>query len=55
MSNDPIFDVYQRFAHLDRVVTDPTLMDDSLQSHMLRGCWQAIKDDLKNRGGAENE
>ena len=53
MSRDPIFDAYQRFKHLDRVVNDPLLMDDTLQNHMLRGCWQAIKDDLRKRGCAE--
>ena len=49
--SDPIFEVYRRFEHLDRLLTSD-MMEDDMKSQMLRACWQAIKDDLRKRGCA---
>jgi len=50
--NDPIFDVYRKFEHMDRFLTDPGYHSDDPQYQMLRECWQAIKADLRKRGCA---
>jgi hypothetical protein len=47
MNEKPIKDVYEKYKHLDKILSDKKLLDiDNLHWHCLCDCWEAIKEGL---------
>ena len=41
--------VYEKYKHLDKVMSDPAWTEDSPVSQLLYDCWQAIKAHVEER------
>jgi hypothetical protein len=44
--------VWEKYKHLDRVISDPQWADDDLRMRILRDCWQEIKAHVEAEGAA---